>query len=1141
MSFVHLHTHSHYSLLDGLTKIPELISAVKEKQMSAVALTDHGNMYGAIEFYQEAKKQGVKPVIGIEAYVAHSIKKKDKNERPYHIILLAQNKQGYENLIQLTTIAHLEGFYGKPRIDFQLLKKHSKGLIVLSGCLSSELSRTILHKSIDDAKQVAQRYVNVFGLEHYYLEIQQNPGLPNQEKVNAGLLQIHRDLGIQLVATNDSHYINHDDSEAQDVLLCVQTKNLLADENRMTMKNQDLSLARPQEMIERFADFPHAVENTNRIAEMVNIELDLGSIQIPHFELPVSVTPDAYLRELCEQGIEKKYGHSKEDIVERLDYELDIIQKTGFASYFLIVQDFINWAKQQHIEVGPGRGSAAGSIVAYLTNITDIDPIRYELLFERFLNPERVSQPDIDTDFADTRRDDVLQYVEEKYGKDHVAQIITFGTMAARAAIRDVGRVLGLSYGYCDRIAKMIPMFSSLNQAIETVPELAELIQQDSDAERLLSIAKKLEGVVRHTSTHACAVVITKDPLHKQVPLQVDQDGNIITQYSMHPIDSLGLLKMDFLGLKNLTIIEHTLEIIEATIGEKINIEQIPLDDKRSFRLLQKADTVGVFQLESSGMRRYLKKLKPTEMEDIIAMVSLYRPGPMDFIPEYIDGKHGKRTITYLDERLKPILKKTYGIAVYQEQIMEIARQLAGYTYGEADVLRKAVGKKIKSLLDEQEQKMISGMVKNTIAPSVAKQIWEFILPFARYGFNRSHAACYAMIAYRTAYLKANYPAQFMAALMTADYGNTERIALEVHQAQEMNIHILPPNINESFGTFTVVKKSLNEEQQRIRFGLKAIKNVGDHIVSVIIRERKAHGTFTSLEDFLRRVQDKDLNKKSLESLIKCGAIDDFGDRNILLLNIDRLLQFAKQSQLESTSGQSNLFHGLSEKQKPKLTLSHAPTIPEKTRLQWEKELLGLYISGHPLEEYREALQKLSIPFGTLKEHPKNKKIRLVGMLMSTKKVITKKGDPMLFATIADDTAEIEALVFPKTYRDTASFWQEGQVLTVRGRLDDKDGSLKILVEEVENCDLKKIKKENEQADQIKTVEQSITVQVPKEIRKSDFEELKSLLTQYEGEYHIFLEVDGKKIDTKSKVKPEIIPEIERIFGQQSVHMIQSE
>lgn len=1133
MSFVHLHVHSHYSLLDGLSKIPDIVQRATELDMPAVGLTDHGNMHGAIEFYKEAKAAGIKPILGIEAYIApEGIDSRKPKERPYHLILLATNATGYRNLVDLLTIANVDGFYYKPRFDMALLRQYSEGLIALSGCLSGPLSRALLNHDYNAAVERANEFVDIFGKDRFYLELQHNPNIEEQATVNEGLLRLHHDLDIELVATGDTHYIHPEDAEAQDVLVCIGTKKLLTDTNRMSMKDEDFSFASAAEMEERFKDYPRACENTMKIANMVDIEIDLDTIQLPHFDLPQGIdTANQYLRQLCEDGL-AKYDEVTPEIRERLDYEMGIIENTGYASYFLIVQDFINWAKQQGIAVGPGRGSAAGSIVAYLTGITDIDPIKYELLFERFLNPERISMPDIDTDFADRRRDDVLRYVEEKYGKDHVAQIITFGTIGARAGIRDVGRVLGLSYGYCDRIAKMIPMFTTLQEAIDTVPELKTLMEQDADADRLITIAKKLEGVARHTSIHACAVVITKDPLNTQVPIQVDQASNaMITQYSMDPIEKLGLLKMDFLGLKNLTIIEDTLNIVKETLGEEVSIDEIPLTDKKTFALLKRADTVGVFQLESSGMRRYLKQLKPTEIEDIIVMVSLYRPGPMDFIPQYIEGKHGKRTPTYLDERLRPILEKTYGIAVYQEQIMEIARQLAGFSYGEADVLRKAVGKKIKSLLDEQEHKIIEGMVANGIQSTVAKQIWEFILPFARYGFNRSHAACYAMIAYRTAYLKANYPAQFMAALLNADRENTDRIALEIHHANDMGIEVLPPDINESGVEFTVVRESLEQEDAlpRIRFGLSAIKNVGSNIVRRIIEEREENGAYESLEDFLERIKDKDLNKKSLDSLIKAGALDIFGDRSHHLHNMDMLLQYAKTAHTEATTGQANLFNAMAKSERPKLRLEEAPPIEQRQLLNWERELLGLYLSDHPLSHLKSIIEEHGTAISEIKSDSKNKKgLVIIGEVISVHKIRTRKGELMAFIGISDHTGDMEVLVFPSMYDETLSLWNEGDMVKITGKRSDKDGEVKLLVEEAEGFD-----------PEPHIVRGKCIITVPTQIKKSVFEQLKAIINANPGGYMTYLQSNGTIIHTKKRISKDAIPQLNALLESEAVNVIE--
>ncbi|HBY74262.1 MAG TPA: DNA polymerase III subunit alpha, partial [Candidatus Kerfeldbacteria bacterium] len=849
MTFTHLHVHSHYSLLDGLPKVPELVEYAKNLGFSSLALTDHGVLYGAIEFYTACQAAGLKPIIGVELYIAQRTlqdKQPKLDDRPYHLILLAETNEGYANLIKLVSLAHIEGYYYRPRVDLAALQRYHTGLIALSGCLSGPVSRAILQHDETRAAEVIQQYQAIFGPDHFFLEVQKHAHTPEQAQVNAAIVRLQKQTGAPLVATADAHYLTPADAEAQDILVCIQTKKSVTDTNRLSMRQDDFSLQSADAMAELFAELPEAIANTNRIAERCNVTIALGQIQLPYYELPEGKTADQALRELCQANIATRYAADQLAAVQRrIDYELDVISKTGYASYFLIVQDFVNWAKRNHIVVGPGRGSAAGSIVAYLAGITNIDPLRYELLFERFLNPERVSMPDIDLDFADTRRDEVIRYVESKYGKGHVAQIITFGTMAARAAVRDVGRALGLTYGFCDMLAKLIPMFSSLEEALTTVPELKQLYSSDADAARVLDGARKLEGVVRHTSTHACGVVITKEPLQHYTPIQYasTSEHDIVTQYSLHPIEQLGLLKMDFLGLKNLTIIEQTLEIIQKTTDETIDIEQLPLTDKPSYRLLQAGRTTGIFQLESAGMKRYLRELKPTEFDDIIAMVALYRPGPMERIPDYIAGKHKKRPVTYLLPTLKPILEKTYGILVYQEQVMALVRDVAGFTAGEGYLLIKAVGKKIPQLLDQQKQKFMDGCQRNQVDQRIAEQLWEFIEPFAHYGFNKSHSTGYALIAYQTAYLKANYPAQFMASLLTSDRDDSDRIAIEVQEARSLGIAVLPPDVNESFSTFTVVRESL-ADQPRIRFGLAAIKNVGQKLVTAMIAERKANGPF---------------------------------------------------------------------------------------------------------------------------------------------------------------------------------------------------------------------------------------------------------------------------------------------------------
>ncbi|MFH1426961.1 MAG: DNA polymerase III subunit alpha [Patescibacteria group bacterium] len=1063
MQFVHLHNHTHYSLLDGLTKIDELIQAAKDDGAEAVAITDHGVMYGVVEFYQKCKKAGIKPIIGVEAYLApesrhNKVSKADENF--YHLLLLAKNNKGYKNLIKLTTIAHLEGFYYKPRIDWEVLEKYSDGLIGATACMGGEIPKLIRAGKIDKAKARILEYNKLFGQDNFYLEIMPHPEIEGLEEINKKLIEFSKELNIPLVATNDVHYLRPEDEEAQDILLCLQNKRKKEDKDRLNMTDINISFKGSREMAEAFKDYPEAIANTVKIAEKCNVEIELGITQLPFFSVPNGDDGNSYLKKLCQAGLEKRYKKTYQEIDKeiqtRLDYELSVIEKMDMSSYFLIVADFVNWAKDNRIVVGPGRGSAAGSLVCFLTGITNLDPIKYELLFERFLNPDRISMPDIDMDFADTRRDDVIRYVEKKYGEDHVAQIITFGTMAARAAVRDVGRVLDYPYDYCDRLAKMIPMFARIDQALKESNELKEIYKQEEAARKILDYARRLEGVARHASTHACGVVITKDPLTNYVPLQYasSADRSIVSQYSLHPIEDLGLLKMDFLGLKNLTIIESAIRIIKNTRNLLVNIDNIPLDDKATYKLFQAGETTGIFQFESSGMKRYLRELKPTEFEDIIAMVALYRPGPMEWIPDYIIGKHGKKKVTYLHQKLEPILAKTYGVAIYQEQVMQIARDLAGFTMGEADVLRKAVGKKIPELLAKQKEKFIEGCVKNSIPDNLAQTIFSFIEPFAGYGFNRSHAACYALIGYQTAYLKAHWPAEFMAALLTADQQNTDRVAIEIEECRKMEIKVMPPDINESYSTFTVVTSgtkenqavSQSEEVKTIRFGLKAIKNVGEHIAEEIIRERKENGPFRDMSDFLERVTDKDLNKKSLESLIKCGAFDNFNDRSELLNNLEAILNFNKEASRAQTNGQNSLFADLPTVNLPtKIKLVPTEATPTSEKLAWEKELLGLYISDHPIKFFRQALENLVTPLANLVEIKKNELVNISGVITSIKKIITRANEPMMFVKIEDTLSSIEILVFPRLLKETIDIWHEGKIIISQGRLSNKDQDLKFL------------------------------------------------------------------------------------------------
>jgi len=1049
MKFTHLHVHSHYSLLDGLPKIEELLDYTKKLGMDSLALTDHGVLYGAVEFFKKAQERGIKPIIGSEIYLALESMHQERpniDDKRYHLVLLVKNEQGYKNLVKLITKAHLEGFYYRPRIDEELLAKHSQGLIALSACLQGKIPQMILAKKIKEAEDVAKKYQAIFGQDNFYLELQHHPHIKELKKVNEALIAIAKKLKIPLVATNDVHYLKPEDAEAQDVLMLINTGSDPNDPERLTMKGGDFSLRTPEKMQQDFQDIPQAIANTQKIVEQCNFQFELGQTKLPFFEVPNNKTPDEYLKELCYQKLENRYPKPNKEAADRLNYELSVIQQTGFAPYFLIVQDFVNWAKENRIVVGPGRGSAAGSLVSYVLNITNVDPLKYNLLFERFLRPGRTAGlPDIDLDFTDRRRDEVIDYVAQKYGRDKVAQIITFGTMAARAVVRDVGRALGYTYSFCDQIAKMIPFGFTLDKTLQKIDEFRQTYEQDEQAKKLIDLARKLEGVARHASTHACGVVISKEPLENIVPLQnpTQNEDVIVTQYEMHSIEDLGLLKMDFLGLKNLTIIEDTLARIYAVQGKKINIQEIPLDDKKTYELLQTGQSTSVFQLESDGMKRYLKQLKPTEFEDIIAMVALYRPGPMQLIPDYIARKYKKKKIEYLHPKLKPILENTYAIPVYQEQIMEIAKDLAGFTLAEADVLRKAIGKKIKKLLMAQKDKFIEGCIKNKIDKAIAQKIWAWIEPSASYSFNRSHAASYATIAYQTAYLKARFPLEFMSAALTSEKADIERIAFLIEECKKMGIEVLAPDINESFNFFSVVPKT-----NQIRFGLLAIKNVGSNVVEAIIQERKANGHYQSIQDFITRVSSKDLNKKSLESLIKAGVFDKLEERNRLLNNLETLLESARENHKNKYNGQKGLFEGMHFT----TTLALATTSPatEKEKLTWEKELLGLYVTGHPLNKFKNVLSKSVLPITKVSQEFTGKLVKVGGIISSIKKIITKNGKPMLFVNLEDGSHKIEVVVFPSVIENYPTLFQENKIVCISGRVDMKDGTPKIICSQIE-------------------------------------------------------------------------------------------
>ena len=1081
--YVHLHNHTQYSLLDGLTKIPALVEQVQTMGMEAVAMTDHGTLSGVIEFYKEAKSKGVKPLVGIETYVAsrkHTDKDPQKDKQRYHLIIIAMNDVGYKNLMQLSTIANLEGYYYYPRVDHDLLEKYNEGLIITSACMGGEVGNAVKEGQYEKAVEIASWYKSVFG-DRYYLEVQDhghkdNPlHSPEQAVVNEQVLKLGAQLDIPVVVTCDAHYLEHKDQDAHEILLCVGTGSFLSDEKRMSLKDYPLHVEDPKEIIKRWGkEHPEVITNTKALADRCDLKIDLGGILIPKFPVPEGESEKSYLDKLTYQGLAWRYTDMdlkdaekltteeakkllSSEVLERAEYELGVMDSMGYNGYFLIVQDFITWGKNQGIIFGPGRGSAAGSIVAYAIRITEIEPLRYNLMFERFLNPGRISMPDIDVDIQDTRRDEVVQYCSEKYGSDRVANIVTFGRMAARNAIRDVARVMQVPYAEADRLAKLIPQpvqgrHIPLVKSIKDDPDLKHEYETNAVSKQVIDQAMILEGTVRSHGVHACGVVIAPDDLVKFLPLEMAQKGVVTTQFPMGQVEELGLLKMDFLGLSNLTVINNTLRIIRRVYKDEIDLGQIPNDDLETFKLLQRADTTGVFQLESAGMKRYLKELGPTLFEDIIAMGALYRPGPMAEIPRFIKGKNDSASITYIHDSLVPILQDTYGVMVYQEQIIKLLQLIAGYTPGEADLVRKAIGKKKLEIMAAEEPKFIEGCKKQGLAESGARQLWAQIQPFANYSFNKAHATCYAQISYWTAYLKAHYPAAFMAALMTSDFDDTDRLAIEITECKHMGIDVLQPDVNESYVEFAVVP---NENQ--IRFGMAAIKNVGTGAVEEILRAR-TEGNFESLEDFCGRVNPRIVNRKALESLIKAGAFDRFGDRSQLLHNMDVMLAYASRLQKDMNSGQTDLFGELIDAQtvtRPHLTLEKAAIIyTPREQLLWERELLGIYLSQHPLEMFEAFLSEQTVPIKELKPEHDGKAASIGGAVSDTREITTKNGQKMAFVKIEAQDGEIELILFPNAYQQTVGLWQKDRVILARGKVNakDRDGNLideiKLLVDD---------------------------------------------------------------------------------------------
>ena len=1073
--YVHLHNHSHHSLLDGLSKIPALVNSVKDMGMEAAAITDHGTMSGSIEFYKAATDAGIKPIFGMEAYVAaRSRHDRDpaKDKARYHLIILAMNETGYKNLMKLSTTANLEGMYYKPRIDHELLEQYNEGLIILSGCASGEVGEQLRVDNYEEAKKVAAWYKSIFG-DRYYLELQDHghPDNPHQWDVQVGinkhLYRLSEELDIPRVVTSDAHYLSHDDQEAHEILLCVGTGAFLSDEKRMSLKDFELHVTDPKDIIERWGPTdPEAVANAKKIADRCYVEIELGKILIPKFPTPGGIGEKEYLDQLVYRGMAVRYAGKtldeakamknaeirallKPEEVERLDMEFGVLDKMGYNGYFLIVQDFINWGKDQGIIFGPGRGSAAGSIIAYSLNITDLDPLKYDLLFERFLNPDRISMPDIDIDIQDTRRGEVIEYCAQKYGSDRVTNIGTFGTMAARAAVRDVARVLQVPYGESDRLAKLIPppeqgRHIPLARSVKEDADLKKEYETNPVAKQVFDFAMRLEGTMRSHGVHAAGVVIAPEAVVNYVPLEMAQKGVVATQFPMGPVEELGLLKMDFLGLSNLTIINNALRIIRKVYKNKIVLSEIPLDDEETYALFQRGDTTGVFQLESAGMKRYLRDLKPTKFDDIIAMVALYRPGPMQFIDSFIKRKHGQEEITYLHPGMENSLKNTYGILVYQEQFMQISKEWCGFTGGQADTLRKAVGKKKIDVMRKVKVDFIDGAVNyGGATKEQAETFWAQLEEFANYCFNKSHAACYGLISYWTAYLKAHYPDAFMAALMTSDQDDIERLAIEITECKHMGITVLNPDVNESFVEFAVVPN-----ENKIRFGLAAVKGVGVNAVEEVLRARDTDGKFASIEDFAKRVSTQKFNKKAWDSLIKSGGFDSLGDRSDLLYNLETIQGFASKLQKEAASGQTDLFGlmgDMGQSIQPTMTMQAAPAKhTDKERLTWERELMGLYISAHPLDNYDAYFEEQTIPLARVTPDADGKKVTIGGLVSTVRTIVTKSGTKMAFVGLEDKTGEAEVIVFPNLYEQIGAKLVQDAVVRVTGKISarDRDGNL---------------------------------------------------------------------------------------------------
>ena len=1174
MSFTHLHLHTEYSLLDGFSQIKKVVSKAKELGMDSLAVTDHGVMFGVVDFYKECKKEGIKPILGCEVYVAtrtRSDRDREVDRNQYHLVLLAENSEGYHNLIKIVSLGYTEGFYYKPRVDTDVLRKHSRGIICLSGCIAGQVAQELHRGDYEEARRVALEYRDIFGKDNYYLEIQ-DQGLEDQARINPELIRLSRETGIPLAATNDVHYVERRDADDHDILLCIQTATTLDEPDRMRFPNDQFYLKSEEEMRRIFAAVPEACDNTAKIAERCSFDFDFHNLHLPEYDVPQGETKEGYLRKLCFNGLRERYPEDGDkdtpkgrELKERLEYELSTIEDMGYVEYFLIVWDFINYAKQNGIVVGPGRGSAAGSLVAYCLRITDIDPIKYNLIFERFLNPERVSMPDIDIDFCYERRQEVIDYVVEKYGKEKVAQIITFGTMKAKAAIKDVGRVMGVSYGDTDAIAKAIPnrLNITIKQALEINDELREKYENDDTVRRILDISMAIEGMPRHSSTHAAGVVISKKDIDEYVPLIVADKG-ISTQFTMTTIEELGLLKMDFLGLRNLTVIRDALEMIEKEHGVKVDLENMDYDDPKVYEMISKGNTQGVFQLESAGMTSFMTSLKPDCFEDIVAGISLYRPGPMASIPTYIKNKKDPDSIEYIDRSLEPILSVTYGCMVYQEQVMQIVRDLAGYSYGRSDLVRRAMSKKKKEQMMEEREYFIygkkdedgnieiPGAVRNGVPEEAAKRIYDQMISFAEYAFNKSHAAAYAVIGYETAYLKVHYPAEFMAALLTSVMGDPAQTYKYIKNCNEMGIEVLPPDVKESVGRFTVV-------DGKIRFGLSAIKNVGEKVVEAIIEARE-RSVPKDISSFINGLDIMKVNKKSIESLIRAGALDSIEPNRAALLGVcDRLIEEAQLAERKNLQGQFSLFDTNTEEMEKISAVADLPKVEnfhEDVLMEMEKEYLGVYISGHPLDDYEDVLRACSsVKIEDLKEAQRllenddeksragqadirdGSIVKVGGVITGRKTLVTKKHQMMAFVDMEDVTGSLEVIVFPSVYERYSSLTEEGKIVMIRGRVDLKeDETPKILAESIE--DLKEIKNSGKTGER----ETLPCIHIPETMDdRETTDKIAEIMKEHRGNEPLIImrhDIEPKKIQTSPGTgtdgSPEFVEKIKALVGEEN-------